>query len=141
MSFGQAIAHVFLNYDTFTRRASRSEFWWWILFAAIGTVVTYYLPLPFGFRLGGGVLVLGSGAAAQVILIPVVPMLTVIWFLIITIPTLAVGTRRLHDANKKGWWWLLALVCGIGPLVLIVLWVLPGTKGRNRFGAGPALGY
>jgi hypothetical protein len=40
MSFGQAIASGFSNYANFSGRASWSEFWFWVLFAALGAIVT-----------------------------------------------------------------------------------------------------
>jgi uncharacterized membrane protein YhaH (DUF805 family) len=38
--FGQAIASGFSNCLDFTGRASRPEFWLWVLFAIIGAVAT-----------------------------------------------------------------------------------------------------
>ena len=54
------------------------------------------------------------------------------------IASLALGTRRLHDRNKSGWWQLLMLI----PLVGFIWWVidvcvLPGTKGTNSYGPDP----
>jgi uncharacterized membrane protein YhaH (DUF805 family) len=40
--------------------------------------------------------------------------------LILLIPELAVGARRLHDVNKSGWWQLLLTIIG-GILVLVWL--------------------
>ena len=34
-TFGQAIARFFKKYATFSGRASRSEFWWFFLFATV----------------------------------------------------------------------------------------------------------
>ncbi|RYF53877.1 MAG: DUF805 domain-containing protein, partial [Comamonadaceae bacterium] len=39
-------------------------------------------------------------------------------------PELAVGTRRLHDIGRSGWWQLL-LLTGIGFLLLLVWWAQP----------------
>jgi uncharacterized membrane protein YhaH (DUF805 family) len=40
MNFSQAIASGFRNYVTFSGRASRSEYWYWVLFAILGALVT-----------------------------------------------------------------------------------------------------
>jgi uncharacterized membrane protein YhaH (DUF805 family) len=40
-----------------------------------------------------------------------------------------VHARRLHDAERSGWWLLLPIAA---PLLL-----LPGTRGANRYGADP----
>ena len=46
------------------------------------------------------------------------------------LPALAVGTRRLHDIGKSGWWQLIMLTV-IGLLVLIYWWVQPTVDGGN----------
>jgi len=138
MGFGQAIKHVFSNYATFRGRASRSEFWWWYLFTVIVSAVIYLISVPLGLTVGGGEWVVGSGAEAQVIAIPGTPILSLVWFLAIVIPTIAVGARRLHDTDRTGWWWLIYFLCCIGPIVLIIFWVMDSTPGPNRYGEGPA---
>ena len=40
MDFGQAITTGFKKYVTFAGRASRSEYWFWVLFTLIGGIVT-----------------------------------------------------------------------------------------------------
>lgn len=44
-------------------------------------------------------------------------------------PGIAVHARRLHDADRSGWWLLLPVAT---PLLL-----LPGTRGANRYGTDP----
>lgn len=55
--------------------------------------------------------------------------------------------RRLHNINQSGWWALLFLILSlvlshedfplntVCPIILVILAVVPGTKGVNRFGA------
>lgn len=141
MGFGQAIKHVFSNYANFQGRASRSEFWWWYLFTLIVNFVLYLVSAPLGLTVGATEYVIGDGASATVVNIPGTPILSVIWGLAILIPMLAVGTRRLHDSGKSGWFWLfilLAPLCFIGAIILIILWILPSTPGPNKYGEGPA---
>jgi uncharacterized membrane protein YhaH (DUF805 family) len=49
--------------------------------------------------------------------------------------------RRLHDFNLSGWWSIpffgLSAFLGIGPLLLLII---PGSKGANRFGSPEAGG-
>ena len=45
--------------------------------------------------------------------------------------------RRLHDTDKSGWLILLGLIPLIGSIILLVFYVLPGTKGPNKFGPDP----
>ena len=48
------------------------------------------------------------------------------------LPALAVGTRRLHDIGKSGWWQLLTLTV-IGLLLLIYWWVQPAVEDGNGY--------
>lgn len=50
------------------------------------------------------------------------------------IPSLAVSVRRLHDQDRTGWLLLLWLIPFLGWFALIVLMLLDGTPGNNRFG-------
>lgn len=100
MNFGQAISSCFAKYATFSGRASRSEFWWFMLFEVIVLGVTSMFSTTL------------YGIAALVFLLPV----------------LAVGARRLHDTGRTGWWQLLSLTV-IGSLVLLYWFVQPGREG------------
>jgi uncharacterized membrane protein YhaH (DUF805 family) len=63
--------------------------------------------------------------------------LLMLWSLFIFIPNLAVTIRRLHDQDKSGWFYLIALIPLIGPLILLIFMFLEGTRGPNRFGDDP----
>ena len=88
MNFLEAIGSGFRNYFRFKGTATRSEYWYWILF--IGLV----------------------GFASWVPLAPV--DLTVIWSLIVFFPTLSVLVRRLRDAGYRAAWILLPVPGWIG---------------------------
>lgn len=142
MTFGQSIKHVFSNYATFRGRASRSEFWWFYLFSVIVSLVLELISRPLGLTIWDTEYVIGEGASATVIPVAGVSILSTIWSLAILLPSLAVSTRRFHDSNKSAWnWlWLLAIpLCGVGGIILLIWWILPGTRGPNRYGEGPAL--
>ena len=53
------------------------------------------------------------------------------------LPGLAVTIRRLHDINKSGWLILISLIPFIGSLLLLIILISEGTKGKNRFGKNP----
>ena len=53
-------------------------------------------------------------------------------YILILLPSLSVGARRLHDTGRSGWWQLLYLTI-IGVIVLIVWWVADGGK-KNKYG-------
>jgi len=57
--------------------------------------------------------------------------------LLCALPTVAVGVKRCHDRDHRGWFLALGLV-PFSPFWLWILLGLPrGTSGDNRFGADP----
>jgi len=117
MNFGEAIVAGFRNYVNFSDRASRSEYWYWVLFTLLVGIVSGILDKA-----------MFPGSDVQPI--------DVIAGLILLLPSLAVGVRRLHDIDRTGWWYLLCLSI-IGMFVLIYWACLRGTAGPNRFGPDP----
>ena len=117
MTFSEAISSGFRNYVGFSGRASRSEFWFWILFTVLVGLFTTIIDLR--------------------ILSSKIQLISSIWSLVTFLPSLAVGVRRLHDADRSGWWLLLVFIPLIGFVVLIVFWCLEGTRGSNCFGSDP----
>jgi uncharacterized membrane protein YhaH (DUF805 family) len=117
MNFVQAIKSGLSQYVTFSGRSLRSEFWYWILFCSLGSVVTIILDVTiFGYQ----------GIAP----------FTDLFNLALLLPSIAVGVRRLHDIDRTGWWVLLNLTI-IGFLLLIYWACQPGTAGPNRYGPNP----
>lgn len=122
MGFVQAIASGFSNYVAFSGRAIRSEYWYWVLFTILGSIIAGILDATlFGVDYSGG---------------PAVSPIDGIFSLVTILPSLAVSIRRLHDIDRTGWWVLLALTL-IGALVLIYWACQKGTDGPNRFGPDP----
>ncbi|NBO81113.1 MAG: DUF805 domain-containing protein [Actinobacteria bacterium] len=102
MSFIDAIKSGFRNYANFKGRAGRSEYWWWVLF----TVLVETAASGFGDSLGGLVTIA------------------------LLLPSLAVGVRRMHDTNHRGWWILF-------PIVNLIFLVSKSDTVENRFGPPP----
>ena len=46
---------------------------------------------------------------------------------------IALAVRRLHDSDRSGWWWWIGFVPVVGGIILLVFYLLPGTRGPNRF--------
>jgi uncharacterized membrane protein YhaH (DUF805 family) len=117
MNFVEAIKSGFSNYVTFSGRAVRSEYWFWVLFTVIGGIVAVIIDAALlGYSPGAGSPING------------------IFDLVTLLPSLAVAARRLHDTDRTAWWLLLGLT-GIGAILLIVWFCFKGTPGANRFGA------
>ncbi|MDE6282703.1 MAG: DUF805 domain-containing protein [Muribaculaceae bacterium] len=124
MTFNQAVSSVFSKYVTFSGRASRSEFWYFVVFELFVYVVLYL----FGW--------LFSGPNGE--LPAFVNILSGLFGLIVLLPSLAVSVRRMHDIGKGGGWIFINLVPFIGEIWFIILALQKGEPAPNRFGAVPA---
>lgn len=125
------------RYAQFTGRSRRKEYWMFFLFVIIAVIVLSILDSVLG--LGGGMdrqAEFGDGAAAASFNASG-GVLTLIFYLAILIPSIAVAIRRLHDTDRSGWWILIGLIPLIGAIVLIVFYCTDGTRGPNRFGPDP----
>ncbi|WP_030905824.1 DUF805 domain-containing protein [Streptosporangium amethystogenes] len=106
---------VLKNYVGFSGRARRTEYWMFVLFNIVISLV-----------LGGIGAVIEQGN-----------ILSSIYALAVLIPGLAVAVRRLHDTGRSGWWLLIGLVPLIGFIVLLVFMASEGEPGGNAYGSNP----
>jgi uncharacterized membrane protein YhaH (DUF805 family) len=114
MGFGAAIGTCFSKYATFAGRAARPEYWYWVLFTVVATLIFTMIELR----------VSAVGGRA----------LDAIFSIATFIPSIAVAARRLHDTDRSGWWQLLVLIPVIGWILLLIWFCQRGTPGGNRFG-------
>jgi uncharacterized membrane protein YhaH (DUF805 family) len=107
MKFIDAVKICFVKYADFNGCASRPEFWWWVLFTFIATIilqsVSYHLSGLFGIAT--------------------------------LLPGIAVTARRLHDTDRSGWLQLLWIIPIIG-WILLIIWCAEAGK-PNRYGGTP----
>lgn len=96
----QAVKTCMRKYVTFSGRASRSEFWWFVLFVMIVPVIPSYFAYGMDgigpTRKIGLVPSLGTGETITELLI----------FLVTFLPLISVMVRRLHDTGRSGYWLL-----------------------------------
>jgi uncharacterized membrane protein YhaH (DUF805 family) len=111
------------KYATFSGRARRSEYWVFIFF---------YLFVYVAFLIAGALTKSSSATLGAAL-----SLTGAVFSLAMIIPSIAVSVRRLHDTDRSGWWFLLALVPLIGSLVLMVFFLLDSQPGDNRFGPNP----
>ncbi len=97
MTFFESIRTCLVNYAQFNGRASRPEFWWFILFVVLVASALAYLH----------------------------ETLSTIFLIAFLLPLLAAGARRLRDSGKNPWWQLFLLVPVGGIIVLGIFWALP----------------
>lgn len=109
------------QYADFSGRARRSEFWFFILFNIIFTIVAMMVDSAFGMGVANGVY----------------GPVYVVYTLAMIIPGLAVSVRRLHDVGKSGFWILISLIPLIGAIWLIILYATDSQPGPNKWGPNP----
>ena len=86
------------KYADFEGVATRSEYWYFLLFVVIISAL---------------VSIAGIGISD-------------VFGLVMFCPLIAAAARRLHDTNRSGWWQLIGLVPVVGQIVLIVMLAQPG---------------
>ncbi|MFQ5437790.1 MAG: DUF805 domain-containing protein [Paracoccaceae bacterium] len=129
MTFARSIKTCFSKYVTFSGRALRSEYWWFVLFFFIGNLVMTVLDST----LFGTVTTTAGGFSASTD----TPIFSVIFGLALILPSLSVLVRRLHDVGKSGWWYWIILVPIVGFILLIVWLASEGSKESNQYGPAP----
>ena len=110
------------RYAEFSGRSRRKEYWMFTLLLIIVNVVITIVEATLGLDASIGGL---YGPLSLLVLLAII------------VPSIAVGVRRLHDTNRSGWWMLIALLPIVGGLVLLIFFVLEGTKGPNEYGPDP----
>ena len=101
-----AISSCFSKYATFSGRATRSEYWFFYLFYVLVAIATSVLDLLANTN-----------------------FIYYLAVLVLFLPTLSAGVRRMHDVGKSGWFLLI-------PIYNLVLACTPSV-GDNKYGAKP----
>ena len=130
MSFKEAISICLKQkYSTISGRASRAEYWWFTLFTYLVYIVIYTLSAVLmlnlhrvsGAQVLGALLVIGLMSSISVLLV---------------VPSICVGIRRLHDIGRSGWWILLSFA-PIARFVVLVFTLMPSQPTANEYGENP----
>jgi len=98
------------QYFDFDGRAHRKEYW---LFFIVNFSLSYSLGF-LALQYGRGIL----------------PFVYLFYLLMLFIPSVAVGVRRMHDVGKSGWFLLI-------PIYNLILLLTKGEQTENRFGPVP----
>jgi uncharacterized membrane protein YhaH (DUF805 family) len=128
MTFGGAIRSCFSKYATFSGRAPRSEYWYFTLF--------FYL-IYFAYFALDAIASQMPEVPARIIFAGAISLIFIIALLASILPHISVMVRRLHDTDRSGWWYWIALVPLVGAILLLVWFCTKGTEGPNRYGTDP----
>ena len=107
---------VLKKYAVFSGRARRNEYWYFILFDAIISIVLGLIDYLVGLYILSTVYALG-----------------------VLLPSIGVSIRRLHDTGRSGWWLFIGLVPLAGPIILLIYMVSDSQEGTNQYGPSPKL--
>jgi len=99
---------VLKKFAVFNGRARRKEYWMFILFNTIFSIVFSLVDT----------LLIGSEITSN------------LYSLVVLVPSIAVGIRRMHDVGKSGWFILI-------PIYNLILAIREGDKGENEYGQDP----
>jgi len=105
---------AFKNYADFHGRATREQYWMFVLFNIIFFILailidTALLGIPIG-------------------------LFSLLYQLITLIPSFSIAVRRLHDSGRSGFMLFIGLIPFIGSIWLLILFVLPSEKEDSAYG-------
>ena len=123
MNMKEAVVSVLTNWNNFSGRACRSEFWYFVLATFLVSIIISIIEIATG--------IVDIESAEMGIL-------SIIFTLLLVVPSLSVTARRLQDRGWSGWWQLLYLTI-VGTLVIIVLNILPAKEDENKWGRNPLI--
>jgi uncharacterized membrane protein YhaH (DUF805 family) len=119
MSFQDAVQVCLSKYADFTGRGRRSEYWWFVVFAAVVTTVASVADAIIGTQFGN------------------FGLLQALATLALLLPGLAVGARRLHDVGQSGSMLLLLIIPVVGALILVLGFFIRDSQPDNTYGPSP----
>lgn len=117
--FGEAVKRALTaNYCNFQGRASRSEYWWFVLFAAIVGAAINVL-----FCWSDTISAIISGVVSLAFLLP----------------NLGLAVRRLHDTGHSGWWIFINCIPLVGWIIYLIFVIKESEPAPNKWGQIPNL--
>jgi len=120
IEFRRTVYSSFQRYFVFRGRASKTEFWYFFLLAAM-----------YGGHFGVVGMVFDAIGPFLIILLSIVLLGSFP-------PLLSVSIRRLHDIGKSGWVLLIVLIPILGAVLLLFLFNVKGDAIENDYGHIPS---
>lgn len=115
--------HCIKNYAVFRGRATRSEYWLFVVASMI---------LSFCVVLAG--LVFDIAFETEDLFANI---LYSVWQLFLFLPSISVMVRRFHDTGHSGWWFWLCLIPIVGWIIILVSLTSDSNPNANGYGDNP----
>lgn len=159
MNFGNAVASAYKNAFNYGGRSTRSEYWWFVLF---GAIVSLLVVVAAAINAFGSIPDNATDDEALRIFVRAIAVAVAICWLLAGVPLIALAFRRLHDMGQPGWWvgistaiqlavtvmtftdasfvsssllsTLLSGVMNILQLVVLVMAIMPSQPFANKYG-------
>lgn len=112
--FVNCYLNAWRNYHGFSGRASRKDYWGFVLINFLVNFVILLVEAILGMDDG---------------------FISSLYSLAVICPTLALCARRLHDTGRSGWWQLGLIVPLLCFYPLYLLWFKAGSNEVNKYGA------
>ena len=125
MNIKEAVVSVLKNWNNFSGRACRSEFWYFYLSYNLILILLGFVNLFFILLFTESVFLLFN-------------IIYITFQFIIIIPYTSVTSRRLQDRGISGWWQL-SYITIIGIFVILIILMLPAKEDENKWGRNPLL--
>jgi uncharacterized membrane protein YhaH (DUF805 family) len=116
LGFVGSVCLTFSRYADFRGRASRREYWYFVLFQFLLNVASIIADYS----------ILNDSNLGEAV-----------FYIAMVLPSITVTVRRLHDTERSGWWLLLLALPAIGFIVLMAWCAAPGQRRWNEYGPDP----
>ena len=101
------------KYAVFSGRASRKEYWMFVLYDVIFVLLIALIAVTLD----------PESNSDQIVSVDIYNLVTFI-------PAISAGCRRMHDIGRSGWWMLV-------PIISFFFLIEKGDRGSNKYGPNP----
>lgn len=128
------------RYAEFAGRSRRREYWMFVLFQLLIYTALTVAAITLSAAMGDYADNEDPQNGGKVVVLVFLALGVITW-LGLLVPNLAVIARRMQDQNIHGAvgiiLYLFGLLIGFTGLILLILSLIPGTRGPNRYGEDP----
>ena len=128
MGFWEASKVCMKKWVAFSGRATRTEYWNFMLFYLLVFFCALVLLSMSWDRM------VNTNDEFASIITAVLCFVIFILIIFLRIASISAAVRRLHDTGRSGWWWWISIIPIIGLIIIIILLCTPSDKYNNQYG-------